>query len=153
MAIKHGMTRINGQITPTYLSWQRMKSRCSNPNAVDFARYGGRGIQVCDRWHSFENFLADMGERPEGLQLDRINNDGNYEPRNCRWVSKKENARNRSSNIQLTVNCETHTAIEWSEKTGISAAIILGRISRGWDHEKAVSTPPDSRFSGPRKAK
>lgn len=146
MPIKHGMTRINGVSTPTYVSWQRMKNRCLNPAAIDYPRYGGRGIVICDRWlHSFENFLADMGLRPDGLQLDRIDNEGNYEPTNCRWISKRGNARNRSSNVLLTVDGVTKTATEWGEETGLGET-ILSRISRGWSHERAVRTPIEARY-------
>jgi len=82
-----------------YYSWEAMKNRCSNPRSPKFLDYGGRGIKVCDRWmFSFENFLEDMGERKEGLTLDRINNDGNYEPGNCRWATKKEQQRNKRTN-------------------------------------------------------
>jgi hypothetical protein len=146
----HGMTRVGGwkgKISPTYLSWQRMKGRCQNPNAADFARYGGRGISVYARWsESFEDFLADMGERPKGLQLDRIHNDGNYEPGNCRWASKRANARNRSSNVRITLDGVTRTAIEWGELTGLGE-LVSARISRGWDPERAVRTPRDERYA------
>ena len=86
----HGMTG-----TRTYRIWKGMISRCRYVNEPRNRNYGGRGITVCERWHNFQNFLADMGEAPKGLQLDRINNDGNYEPGNCRWVTNRENSQNR----------------------------------------------------------
>lgn len=86
----HSMTR-----SPTYRSWMSMRTRCNCPTQPKFMRYGGRGIRVCKRWDDFATFLADMGERPEGTSIDRINNDGDYEPENCRWATKAQQLKNR----------------------------------------------------------
>lgn len=92
--VVHGHCR-NKKPSPTYYSWRSMKFRCLYPQAINYQNYGGRGITVCDRWLKFENFLEDMGERPDGLTLSRINNDGNYEPTNCCWDDPQNQAQNR----------------------------------------------------------
>lgn len=96
--LSHGMYG-----TPEYRAWAAMKARCTKPNHPRYPLYGGRGIKVCDRWlHSFENFYADLGPRPEGYELDKIDNNGNYEPSNCRWTTKLESRRNRRPHHNLT---------------------------------------------------
>jgi hypothetical protein len=134
----HGMTD-----SPTYVSWATMIDRCRNPHRENFKHYGGRGIKVCARWaSSFQLFLADMGERPSLLHsIDRRDPDGDYEPGNCRWATKKEQANNRRS----TVRYSGRTLGEWAEKTGLDAKVLWDRINRyGWEFERAISTPSRS---------
>lgn len=130
---------VNDRLTPTYRSWVAMLERCTQKNHRYFWRYGGRGIIVCERWHRFENFLSDMGERPVGMTLDRFpNGDGNYEPHNCRWATLKEQGRNRSTNNLLTLDGRTATIAEWVEITGILRHVICGRLQRGWSVERTL---------------
>ena len=102
MNYKHGHATKTGGMTTTYTTWATMMRRCYNSKVDAYKFYGERGIKVCERWHDYRNFLADMGERPEGLTLDRINGAGNYEKDNCRWASHKDNCRHAIS-VKLTV--------------------------------------------------
>lgn len=134
-AVKHGKYN-----SPAYNSWIAMKTRCNNQNHKHWVDYGGRGISVCERWiNSFENFLTDMGERPESHELDRIDCNGNYERDNCRWVISKVNCRNRRSNNLLTFNNQTLTVMEWSEKTGIKRSTINERLRRNWPIDQVLT--------------
>lgn len=129
--------------TPTWKIWIGMLARCSEKaRGVSAARYFERGIRVCERWRSFENFLADMGERPDGMQIDRIDNDGNYEPGNCRWATQRQNCRNRRTNRMLTMHGETLSMAEWADRTGMSMFTIATRLSRGWPVERALKAKP-----------
>lgn len=130
-----------GDRSPEYAIWSSMKARCCNPRGTQYAYYGGRGIRVCDRWlHSFKNFLSDMGRRPTPQHsIDRINNDGDYEPGNCRWATRKEQARNQRSNVRLTYNGQTLCLAEWAERLGIHRATLRSRLKTGWPIEEAVS--------------
>ena len=127
--------------TKLHHAWSSMKDRCTNPNAQEADRYINRGIKVCDEWlnsyEAFEEWALANGFR-DGLSLDRIDNDGNYEPSNCRWATAKEQCRNRSNNLILTVDGETHCATEWAEIVGIKPAIISKRKGRGWTDHDAV---------------
>jgi hypothetical protein len=140
--ISHGETR-GRKPTGAYVSWSQMLARCTNPKNPSFDYYGGRGITVCRRWRlSFEAFLADMGARPAGHSIDRLDSNGNYEPGNCRWATKTRQARNHTDNRTATLNGETLCASEWAERTGIPASAIVKRLRRGWSDERALTTPP-----------
>lgn len=127
--------------TPEYKSWSGMLQRCTNPKSSRYDRYGGRGITVCERWQRFENFLADMGERPPSHSLDRIDPQGNYEPKNCRWADDFTQQNNRSNNRILTVNGESLTVGQWAKKSGIRLVVICLRLRKGWTSQEAVSRP------------
>ena len=126
-------------MTANYTIWVRMRDRCSNPKNLRYGQYGGRGITVCERWQSFEDFLADMGECQAGYSIDRINPDGNYEPGNCRWASQKDQQNNRTNNHRLTMNGETRTIAEWCDLLGLSKSTVMDRLSKGWTAEKVLS--------------
>ncbi len=128
-----------------------MLKRCENPNYKEFRFYGGRGIKVCERWHSFDNFLADMSECPINLSIERIDNAKGYEPGNCRWATRTEQGRNMRSNRLITVHGQTRCAVEWAEIYGVAASTICRRLGLGWSDEEAVMTPVrrDSRHIKP----
>jgi hypothetical protein len=134
----HGRTDTN-----EYFVWTGMLARCLNPSNKSYFRYGGRGIAVCARWReSFENFFADMGERPSQRHtLDRIDNDGPYSPENCRWATHSEQARNRRSTRRLTHQGTTQSVTDWSEQVGIQAGTILARLRKGWAVDRALTAP------------
>lgn len=145
----HGHAK-TGAHTRTYLAWENMRKRCYKENARRYSDYGGRGITVCDRWRdSFENFLADMGECPGKLTLDRSNNNGNYEPGNCKWVTMKEqnnNRRLRRDARLLTWYGESKQVATWIRdprimKLGLSRMTLEQRLLRGWSHERTLTTP------------
>jgi hypothetical protein len=125
----------------TNTSWEAMKARCSNPNNNRYKNYGGRGIKVCKRWMKFENFLKDMGLRPDGLSLDRINNNKNYIPSNCKWSTQKEQANNRKTNHNIKINGVTKNIKQWSELSGIKQTTILARLKYGYSNKEAVFKP------------
>lgn len=136
---------MNKRKNPAYASWWAMKDRCLNPRNKKFSDYGGRGIQVCERWTGpggFERFIADMGERPIGTTLDRFpNQNGNYEPGNCRWATVAEQNRNKRDNVVIAHNGETMTAAEWARKLGIDQNLITRRIRSGRGFSESLCPP------------
>jgi hypothetical protein len=129
--------------TPEYQAWAHMLRRCHTSSTKGYENYGGRGITVCERWRkSFENFLADMGFRPSDKHsLDRINNNDNYEPSNCRWVKQDVQNNNTRRNIQITYNGETLTETQWRKKLGFGRGVIGFRIRSGWSVGEALTRP------------
>jgi hypothetical protein len=119
-----------------------MIQRCTNPNNPRYARYGGRGIAVCERWRSFESFLQDMGPRPEGKTLDRVNVDGDYEPGNCRWATPAEQNRNMKRNRVLEWNGRSLCVCDWAKQLGISPITLRSRLRLGWTVEQALTIKP-----------
>jgi len=115
-----------------------MLSRCENPKHVAFGSYGGAGIKVCNRWHSFESFVEDLGWRPEGKTLDRIDNSKGYEPGNARWATGFEQHRNRTDNHRLTHEGVCKTITEWASESGIGLTTIRARLLRGWSIAEAL---------------
>jgi len=137
---KHGRY-IETVESQTYNSWHNMIQRCINSNSRNYHYYGGRGIKVCKRWMKFENFLEDMGEVPEGYQIDRIDNDGNYCKENCQWVTPKQNSRNKRNNHLITYKEKTQCVSAWAEELDINSMTIVVRLRRGWSIEKALTAP------------
>jgi hypothetical protein len=121
--------------------WRHMLRRCHMPGSKAYKNYGGRGIKVCARWFDLMTFADDMGPPPPGMQLDRINNDGDYEPSNCRWVTPKENNRNRRSNRQLTFRGETKLISDWCKELGLKHPTVTNRLKMGWSVDDALTKP------------
>jgi len=143
ISTKHNVSR-----EPEYFAWYDMINRCTNPSINSYKDYGGRGITVCDEWFDVENFIRDMGSRPSrSHSLDRIDNNSGYYPDNCRWATRKEQARNTRSNVLLTLNGKTLCLSEWSELIGVSRGTLYYRLRSGWSHKKTLSTPVDKRYS------
>lgn len=134
--------KISGKASPTYSSYMSMKSRCSNPCMPCYPKYGGNGVEICESWKaSFVNFLADMGERPAGTTLDRIDNSKGYFPDNCRWATPKQQGNNRTTNKILTIGGKQLTMQQHCDDAGLYKRTFMERLKMGWDLERALFTP------------
>lgn len=129
--------------TKEYNTWSSMKQRCTNKTEVAYKNYGGRGIIICEGWlNSYENFLADMGRAPSPQHsIERINNNGNYEPGNCRWATIDEQQNNRRNNVHIKYLGISKTIPQWSREVGLSVPVIIGRLKRHWSVHDALTTP------------
>lgn len=137
---KHNLTD-----TITYSSWSQMKCRCINKKHDKYKYYGGRGIKICDKWMDFTGFYEDMGDRPDGKTLDRIDVNGDYCKENCKWSTFEEQCNNRRSNVEITYNNKTQNRTQWEKELGMKKGMLYQRITeRGWTIEKALSTPVKS---------
>ena len=152
--VKCGNTKSCGCLSPNhgiaynkiypseYKIWSSMKQRCSNENNKYYKDYGGRGITVCKSWMKFKNFYKDMGKRPKNKSLDRIDNNGNYEPKNCRWATGKEQNNNRRDNHFLFFNNKSQTIAQWADELCIKSSVLYARLLRlKWPTVKALTTP------------
>lgn len=140
---KHGLVG-----TPEYRSWLSMMHRCYREANHNFDSYGGRGVSVCKRWHNVTKFLEDIGERPPGTSVDRIDIDGNYEPGNCRWATPSEQANNRRNSRFITYQGKTQTIAQWSAEIGVSDRLLRSRFERGWPLEDAFTKPGQRSIQG-----
>jgi hypothetical protein len=141
MNLKHGHVISSGNRSPTLNTWHDMIRRTTDIRRQCYHRYGGRGITVCDRWKDFKNFLEDMGERPPGLTLERLDNSEGYCRENCKWATQKEQARNRRTSKIISYNGKKQSLAAWCEELGLNYSHTLGRINKcNWPVEKAFTT-------------
>lgn len=151
-SLKHGMAKRGQKKPPEYGAWSGIIKRCKNPNCKEYKNYGGRGIKVCARWeHSFESFLADMGQRPSSKHsIDRIDVNGDYEPSNCRWATILQQANNKRDNRRVQVGNTTMTVSEAARLFGVNCMAIITRLNSGWDVMRAITQPvhPTKRSKG-----
>jgi len=138
------VTRHGNEGVPEYSIWKAMLNRCDDVGSERYADYGGRGVTICRQWKvSYQAFIDDMGQRPTAdHSIDRIDNNGDYSPGNCRWATRTEQARNKRNNLMFTHNGETRCLAEWAEKYGLKYKMLWSRLYRhGWRFERAISTP------------
>lgn len=140
MALRKAIGKVN--CYREYTSWRSMKLRCLNKNAPAYSRYGGIGIKICKQWiNSFETFYKDMGPRPIGKSLERINNKKGYYPNNCKWATRKEQQNNTRTNRFITYKGETLTITQWENKLNFATDRLYIRLKLGWPIEKALTQP------------
>jgi hypothetical protein len=141
---KHGHAT-QASASPEYRAWLKMIERCEQKDNINYHNYGGRGIKICRRWREdFTSFLADMGPKPVGdYSIERRDNDGDYEPGNCRWATRKEQTRNMRTNRLLTLDGETKPLTDWAPTLGLSPSGLARRLARGWDLRRALTTVRD----------
>jgi hypothetical protein len=138
---KHGQRRIS-LTTLIYFCWRNMMERCYKPKNRAYKNYGGRGIKVCERWHEFVNFYEDMGDAPDGMSLDRKDNDGDYYKENCRWATKEEQSNNTRRNVWYTHEGETKNITQWERHLGMGENTLRMRLNKyGWSEKRALTTP------------
>lgn len=136
---QHEATRTHGMTgTPGYDSWVAMRQRCTNPDRADWKNYGGRGIRICEAWDDFARFIADMGAPEPGQTIERVDNNGNYEPGNCRWATRTEQTRNTRRTRLLTINGTTKPLVTWCEDLGVPYWTAHARLRRGATPEEAL---------------
>lgn len=140
-ATKHG-GKTDGVASREYKSWQDAKSRCFNPNNINYKNYGGRGITMCLEWRDdFREFFSHMGPCPKGKSLDRIDNEKNYEPGNCQWASRAQQNANQRRSRKMTYLGKTQSACEWCKELGLNPGTVYQRLFYGWSDERALSQP------------
>lgn len=139
--LKHGMYN-----TPEYYAWSAMKQRCQNPKHPCFPLYGARGIKVCSEWSSFDAFFNDMGPRPAGGTLERIDNSKGYSPENCAWRTQSQQMRNTRRNVFVSIRGKTKCLKDWCLEFGMIYGTILGRLRRGWNTHAALTTPVKTQY-------
>lgn len=136
----HGQTKKNVARSAEFMTWRSMRGRCLTVTHKDYKDYGGRGITICERWSCFANFLVDMGLRPRGTSIDRLDNNLGYGPDNCRWATAIEQASNTRRTVNLTFNGRTCSVAQWARDTGINDMVLYRRVKAGWSAEKTLTT-------------
>lgn len=143
--LKHGKSRRSEPYAKEYHIWGTLKGRIKNPNHHKYHSHGGKGLTLDPRWEDFENFLADMGEKPyPGASIERLDNEVGYWPSNCVWANRFQQGNNRHDNRIITANGETQCSAWWARETGLKRKTIEQRINQGWSHEGAVNTLPNT---------